>query len=99
MIDPAPEGSDCIVVAAIEIESGDTVEMVTIATLENYQYSHEIEQQILGPFLQDIGDATGGADGRWWSYDLNGGYGTIGMADQVIHPGDHIDWHFDIGQF
>ncbi|MEE2747570.1 MAG: PQQ-binding-like beta-propeller repeat protein [Candidatus Thermoplasmatota archaeon] len=99
MIDPVPEGSDCIVVAAIEIESGDTVEMVTQTALEIYQYSHNIEQQILGPFLLDIGDATGGADGRWWSYDLNGGYGTIGMADQVIQPGDHIDWHFDQGQF
>ena len=98
-IDPAPEGSDCVVVAAIEIESGHTVGMVTQTTLGNYQYSHEIEQQILGPFLQDIGDATGGADGRWWSYDLNGGYGTIGMSDQVIQPGDHIDWHFDQGQF
>ena len=99
VVTPAPEGSDCIVVAAIEIESGDTVEVVTMTTLENYQYNHEIEQQILGPFLQDIGDATGGADGRWWSYDLNGGYGTTGMSDQVIQPGDHIDWHFDIGQF
>jgi hypothetical protein len=98
-IDSAPEGSDCIVVAAIEIESGDTVEMVTMTTLANYQYTYEIEHQILGPFLQDIGDATGGSDGRWWSYDLNGGYGTTGMVDQAIQPGDHIDWHFDEGQF
>ena len=98
-VDPAPEGSYCIVIAAIEVEVGDTVEMVTMAMLADYQYTYEIEQQILGPFLRDIGDAPGGADGRWWSYDLNGGYGPIGMAEQVVTAGDHIDWHFDLGQF
>ena len=98
-VDPAPEGSYCIVIAAIEVEVGDTVEMVTMAMLADYQYTYEIEQQILGPFLRDIGDAPGGADGRWWSYDLNGGYGPIGMAEQVVTAGDHIDWHFDPGQF
>ena len=96
---PAPDGSYCIVVATIEVEVGDTVEMVTMVALEEYQYHIEIQQQILGPFLLDVGDATGGSDGRWWSYDLNGGYGSIGMAEQVVTPGDHIDWHFDAGQF
>ena len=99
LVYPAPEGSYCIVIAAIEVEVGDTVEMVSLTMLADYQYTYEIEQQILGPFLQDIGDASGGADGRWWSYDLNGGYGPIGMAEQVITAGDHIDWHFDPGQF
>ena len=98
-INPAPEGSSCIVVAAIEVEVGDTVEMVTMATLADYQYDIEVQQQILGPFLRDVGDATGGSDGRWWSYDLNGGYGSIGMAEKVVSAGDHIDWHFDPGQF
>ena len=98
-VDPAPDGSYCIVIAAIEVEIGDTVEMVTMTMLADYQYTYEMEQQILGPFLRDIGDALGGADGRWWSYDLNGGYGPIGMAEQVVTAGDHIDWHFDPGQF
>ena len=98
-VNPAPEGSYCIVVATVEVEVGDTVEMVTMATLADYQYDIEVQQQILGPFLRDVGDATGGSDGRWWSYDLNGGYGSTGMAEQVVIPGDHIDWHFDPGQF
>ena len=96
---PAPEGSYCIVVATIEVDVGDTVEMATMTTLADYQYDIEVQQQILGPFLLDVGDATGGSDGRWWSYDLNGGYGSVGMAEQVVTPGDHIDWHFDAGQF
>ena len=96
---PAPEGSYCIVVAAIEVDVGTTVEMVTMDTLADYQYDYEVDSQILGPFLLDVNDATGGSDGRWWSYDLNGGYGTIGMAEQVVEAGDHIDWHFDVGQF
>jgi hypothetical protein len=98
-IESAPEGSYCIVVATIEIETGNTVEMVTMATLNNYQFNYEIESQTLGTFLWDVGDAEGDTDGRWWSYDLNGGYGMIGIAEQAIEPGDHIDWHFDAGQF
>ena len=98
-VSPAPDGSYCIVVATIEIEIGDTVEMTTMTTLAHYQYDFEVQQQLLGPFLLDVGDAVGGSDGRWWSYDLNGGYGSIGMAEQVVTPGDHIDWHFDAGQF
>ena len=98
-IDSAPEGSYCIVVSTIEIETGNTVEMVTVATLDEYQFGHEIELQTLGTFLKDVDDAEGGTDGRWWSYDLNGGYGMTGIGDQMVEPGDHIDWHFDAGQF
>jgi hypothetical protein len=98
-VNPAPVGSHCIAVSIQSIEVGDTVEGISIRSLSEYDFSVNIEQQPLGPFLEDIGDATGGSDGRWWSYDLNGGYGTVGMAEQVVQPGDHIDWHFDIGQF
>jgi hypothetical protein len=98
-IESPPDGSYCIVVSTIEIETGNTVETVTISTLDEYSYAYDIEQQSLGNFLLDVGLAEGGTDGRWWSYDLNGGYGTIGMSDQEVEPGNHIDWHFDAGQF
>ena len=91
--------SHCIILSLIEVNPESTVESATEFSLSEYQYNYEIEQQILGPFLRDIEDATGGANGRWWSYDLNGGYGTIGMAEQALQPGDHVDWHFDVGQF
>ena len=73
--------------------------MVTLESLHEYQLTYEVEQQTLGAFLLDIGNAEGGMDGRWWSYDLNGGYGTIGMGEQVVEAGDYVDWHFDAGQF
>ena len=98
-IESPPDGSYCIVVSTIKVEVGTTIEMVTISALDEYQYTYELEQQTLGSFLRNIGAADGGADGYWWSYDLNGGYGTIGIAEQAVEPGDHIDWHFDIGQF
>ena len=98
-IESPPDGSYCIVVSTIKVEAGTTIEMVTISALDEYGYTYEIEQQTLGSFLHDIGDADGGEGGYWWSYDLNGGYGTLGIAEQAVEPGDHIDWHFDIGQF
>jgi hypothetical protein len=98
-IESPPDGSYCIVISTIIIDTGNTVESVTISTLNEFQYTYDIEQQMLGAFLLDVGLAEGGTDGRWWSYDLNGGYGTIGMGEQGIDTGDHIDWHFDAGQF
>ncbi len=98
-IDNPSSVSHCVIVSLIEINSESTVQSITEYSLSEYQYDFEIEQQILGPFLRDIEGATGGANGHWWSYDLNGGYGTIGMAEQALQPGDHVDWHFDVGQF
>ncbi|MDG1525651.1 MAG: PQQ-binding-like beta-propeller repeat protein [Candidatus Thalassarchaeaceae archaeon] len=98
-IESPPDGSYCIVISTIIVEAGNTVESVTISTLNEFQYTYDIEQQMLGVFLLDVGLAEGGTDGRWWSYDLNGGYGAIGMGEQGIETGDHIDWHFDAGQF
>ena len=91
--------SDCILVTFVEINSESTVQSATEFSFSEHHLNHEIEQQILGPFLRDIEDATGGTGGHWWSYDLNGGYGTIGMAEQALQSGDHVDWHFDLGQF
>jgi len=91
--------SDCILVTFVETNSESTVQSATEFSFSEHHLNHEIEQQILGPFLRDIEGATGGADGHWWSYDLNGGYGTIGMAEQALQSGDHVDWHFDVGQF
>ena len=91
--------SDCILVTFVEINSESTVQSATEFSFSEHHLNHEIEQQILGPFLRDIEDAKGGTGGHWWSYDLNGGYGTIGMAEQALQSGDHVDWHFDVGQF
>jgi len=98
-IQSPPEGSFCIVVSTLKLEAGKSVEMATQETLDEYQFIYEIEQQTLGAFLLDVEAAVGGSDARWWSYDLNGGYGTIGMGEQMLEPGDHVDWHFDTGQF
>ena len=99
LLSPAPENSYCVLVAMISVESGDTVEDVTRTSLDEFGLDYEIEQMTLGYFLQDIGTAEGGTENHWWTYDLNGGYGTVGMADQAIQPGDEIGWFFDAGEF
>ena len=99
LLAPAPENSYCVLVAMIPVDDGDTVEDVTRTSFDEFGLSYEVEQMTLGAFLQDIGDAEGGTENRWWTYDLNGGYGTIGMAEQVVEPGDEIGWFFDAGEF
>jgi hypothetical protein len=94
------EGSHCIELYPMAIGEASTVEQVTVDALySSKRGDFFIEQQVMGPFLRDVGDAVGGTDDRWWTYDLNGGYGTLGMEYQTVVAGDHIDWHFDAGEF
>ena len=99
LLSPAPQNSYCVLVAMIPVESGDTIEDVTRQSIDEFGLNYEIEQMTLGAFLQTIGSAEGGSDNRWWTYDLNGGYGTIGMAEQVVEPGDEIGWFFEDSEY
>ena len=99
LLSQAPENSYCVLVAMIPVDDGDTVEDVTRTSFDEFGLSYEVEQMTLGAFLQDIGDAEGGTENRWWTYDLNGGYGTIGMAEQAVEPGDDVSWFFDAGEY
>jgi hypothetical protein len=93
-------GSHCVWLMSIPVEGATTAEEVTVEALNVYwRTAYQIEMQTMGPFLADVEDAVGGSENRWWTYDLNGGYGTLGMFEQVVVPGDEIDWHFDAGQF
>ncbi|MBC29158.1 MAG: hypothetical protein CMB26_05670 [Euryarchaeota archaeon] len=99
LLSPAPQNSYCVLVAMIPVESGDTIEDVTRQSIDEFGLNYEIEQMTLGAFLQTIGNAEGGSDNHWWTYDLNGGYGTIGMAEQVVEPGDEIGWFFEDSEY
>ena len=98
-ISPVPDESYCVMVSIIETQAGFTVEDATVQALDEMHFQYEIEHMILGSFLNDIEAAVGGSSEYWWTYDLNGGYGTIGIAEQVIQPGDEIGWHFDKGEY
>ena len=99
LLSPAPQNSYCVLVAMIPVENGDTIEDVTRQSIDEFGLNYEVEQMTLGAFLQTIGSAEGGSENHWWTYDLNGGYGTIGMAEQVVEPGDEIGWFFEVSQY
>ena len=99
LLSPAPENSYCVLVAMITVDDGDTVEYVTRQSIDEFGLNYEIQQMVLGAFLQDIGSAEGGSEDHWWTYDLNGGYGTIGIAEQVVEPGDEISWFFEVSEY
>lgn len=96
---PGGHGEHCIVIVQVPIDGASTVEQVTADALDLAGHDYVVEQQTMGLFLRDVGDAEGGSEGRWWTYDLNGGYGTLGMEYQTVEAGDEIDWHFDAGEF
>ncbi len=85
----------CIVTISIDYIEDMTASDATISALEFVDISFDYEQQALGLFIRSIGSADGGDDDRWWTYDLNGGYGLVGISDQPVEPSDELDWYFD----
>jgi outer membrane protein assembly factor BamB len=93
------DSEHCIIVVSVDVESGMTVGDATVQSLDTADLDHVLENQLLGLFVKSIGSADGGDDNRWWTYDLNGEYGSIGISDQSVVAGDEIDWHFDDGGY
>jgi len=89
----------CIMVISMEVEPEMNVGDATLQALDEAEIDYEFENQILGLFVKLIGPAEGGDENRWWTYDLNGEYGMIGVSDQSVVAGDEIDWHFDDGGY
>ena len=85
----------CIVAISIDYSNEMTASDATLAALSFADITFDSEQQALGQFIRSIGNADGGDEDRWWTYDLNGGYGIVGISDQPIESGDEIDWFFD----
>jgi hypothetical protein len=83
----------------MEVEPEMNVGDATLQALDEAEIDYEFENQILGLFVKLIGPAEGGDENRWWTYDLNGEYGMIGVSDQLVVAGDEIDWHFDDGGY
>ncbi|MFA5051503.1 MAG: DUF4430 domain-containing protein [Patescibacteria group bacterium] len=48
----------------------------------------------LGVLVNSIGDLVGGQDGKYWSYYVNGEPATIAVNQQVVQPGDTIEFKF-----
>ena len=89
------ETGPCILVVSVDSSEVSTVADATIDALEILHIEYQTEAQILGLFIHSIGDVEGGDGDNWWTYDLNGGYGTVGASDQSVDSDDEIDWHFD----
>ncbi len=89
------ETGPCILVVSVDSSEVSTVADATIDALEILHIEYQTEAQILGLFIHSIGDVEGGDGDNWWTYDLNGGYGTVGASDQSVDSDDQIDWHFD----
>jgi hypothetical protein len=85
----------CIVVISVDYEDGMAISDATIEAISIAEIEYQMESQALGLFIHSVGDADGGNNDRWWTYDLNGGYGLVGASDQPVKLGDEVDWHFD----
>ncbi|MDP6900195.1 MAG: DUF4430 domain-containing protein [Candidatus Thalassarchaeaceae archaeon] len=85
----------CILVVSVDSSGVSTVADATLEALNILQIEYQTEAQVLGLFIHSIGDVEGGDGDNWWTYDLNGGYGTVGPSDQSVISDDEIDWHFD----
>jgi hypothetical protein len=64
--------------------------LLTAADASGIEVRHHTEP--MGAFVDSIDGVENGRDGHFWSYYLNGEYGTVG-ADQVdLDSGDKVRW-------
>lgn len=90
------------------IDTGDNKESYTVTAKENAKVidilryaddennlSLEIEESSFGQFVQGLAGKTGGTDGKYWLYYVNGESATVGVAEQVIKDGDKIEFRFE----
>lgn len=53
----------------------------------------------MGTLVNTIGDLTGGQDGKYWSYYVNGQAATVAVDQQLVKPGDRIEFRFEKSSF
>jgi len=113
--DVIPEKNDGILTTAtVILDYGDNgISSYAIYTKNNTVYGFLMEAARVGDFdvkttyysgfdsllVDSIGDKTSGQDNKYWSYYINGEYGTIGADKQVVHGGDVIKWKFEGFEF
>lgn len=49
----------------------------------------------MGTLLTSVGGLTNGQEDKYWSFYLNGKYGSVAMDKQIIQPGDKIEVRFE----
>ena len=81
----------------VEIPEGTTIlELLRgESTAEGFAMS-EKEYAGLGILVERLGDLQNGADGKYWTYTVNGAFAPVGADVYEPKSGDLIEWTFDV---
>ncbi len=65
--------------------------------LEQLQSQHDVvvADSQYGPYVDSINDIKGGADGKYWSYYVNGQLASTGAGANITTGGEKITWKFE----
>jgi hypothetical protein len=62
---------------------------------EDYDIALEVQDSEFGAFVQSLSGKTGGDDGKYWMYYVNGEMAPLGVGEQIANDGDQIEFKFE----
>ena len=101
------ENSEQIQIVDLEIEDGSaakiskTVDFIEGMTAQDTLNAGGVKFELkdygsMGKMVNSINSKENGAQGKYWSYYINGVMGQVSASDYKIKAGDQIKWAFEI---
>jgi len=80
---------------SITAKEGFTVLDVLQLASDEHGLDLETKDSSFGLFVQGLAGKSGGDDGKYWMYYVNGEAATVGAGDYKIKDGDSIEFRFE----
>lgn len=80
---------------AIPLYQDSTVLDLLKSASKEYGLALEIQDSTYGPFVQALADKSGGEEGKYWLYYVNGEAAQVGVGEQIVKDGDKIEFRFE----
>jgi hypothetical protein len=72
--------------------TGTSVLDVLVAAGEAAGFEVVYHSESMGAFVDSVSGIENGHDNHWWSYYLNGEYGTVSVDRAGVEEGDEVRW-------
>jgi hypothetical protein len=84
-------GGEDTVYVVFELKATDVLDALDSAG-EAGNFEVDSHRESMGAFVDSIDGVINGEDGHWWSYYLNGEYGTVAADNAALEDGDKVRW-------
>jgi heme/copper-type cytochrome/quinol oxidase subunit 3 len=87
-------GDQTLLNSAVEVQENDTVLSVITRAAAAAKLNLETQKFEFGTIINSIGGVTGGTDGKYWLYSVNGQDGTVGVDQYTLQGSEIVSFRF-----